>query len=396
MATISRFPVREEDSDRDNMNFSQKLHLHKLRNLVVVLVCVSVIVVLATVLLVYYKNQLYTKITVTNSIERVSIETNSYVNNYGSIIVYSKDGVSCINEKGSVIWNMTYEMQNPILKRSSEYVGVGDYDGHKIYVVDSAGTVYEIDTTLPLRDFSVSKEGLVAAILEDSANSWVNVYNVKGEKIVEIKATMSKTGYPLCVAISGEVMAVSYLHVDSDVMKSGVTFYNFGGVGENVTDRIVSSYEYPDAVVPTLDFIDSDTLMALADNRLMFYEGSKIPKSTADILFAESVLGVYYGKTYVCLVSYDSSGEDKYKMDIYDTKGRKTGSYRYNMDFKDIVVGNGQVLIYNENECIMVDADGTEKYNNKFESPVLFVATTESAKRYLFVRQASIDVVKFE
>ena len=44
----------------------------------------------------------------------------------------------------------------------------------------------------------------------------------------------------------------------------------------------------------------------------------------------------------------------------------------------------------------MVDADGTEKYNNKFESPVLFVATTESAKRYLFVRQASIDVVKFE
>ena len=120
MATISRFPGREEDSDRDNMNFSQKLHLHKLRNLVVVLVCVSVIVVLATVLLVYYKNQLYTKITVTNSIERVSIETNSYVNNYGSIIVYSKDGVSCINEKGSVIWNMTYEMQNPILKRSSD------------------------------------------------------------------------------------------------------------------------------------------------------------------------------------------------------------------------------------------------------------------------------------
>ena len=102
MATISRFPGREEDSDRDNMNFSQKLHLHKLRNLVVVLVCVSVIVVLATVLLVYYKNQLYTKITVTNSIERVSIETNSYVNNYGSIIVYSKDGVSCINEKLSI------------------------------------------------------------------------------------------------------------------------------------------------------------------------------------------------------------------------------------------------------------------------------------------------------
>ena len=396
MATISRFPSKGEDSDQENMNFSQKLHLHKLRNIVVVLVCVSVIVLVVTLLLVYFKNRLYTKITVTNSVDRVSIETNSYVNNYGSIIVYSKDGVSCINDKGNMIWNMTYEMQNPMLKRSSEYIGVGDYDGHQIYVVDSVGTVNEIDTTLPIRDFSVSKEGLIAAILEDSTNSWVNVYNVKGEKIVEIKATMSKTGYPLCVAISGEVMAVSYLHVDSDVMKSGVTFYNFGGVGENVTDRIVSSYEYPDAVVPTVDFMDSDTLMALADNRLMFYEGSKIPKSTADILLSENILGVYYGKNNVVLVGYDSSGEDKYRIDIYDTKGRKTGSYRYNMDFKDILVSNGQVLIYNEGQCIIVDTDGNEKYNDLFEDPVLFIATTDSAKKYLFVKEMSIDTVRFE
>ena len=38
MATISRFPGNGEDTDRDNMNFSQKLHLHKLKNFVVVLV----------------------------------------------------------------------------------------------------------------------------------------------------------------------------------------------------------------------------------------------------------------------------------------------------------------------------------------------------------------------
>ena len=396
MATISRFPGKGEDTEQDNMSFSQKLHLHRFKHFVVVLVCVSIIVIVVTVLLVYYKNQLYTKITVTNSVDRVSIETNSYVNNYGSIIVYSKDGVSCVNDKGALMWNMTYEMQNPILKRSSEYIAVGDYDGHKISVVDNAGTVYEIDTTLPLRDFSVSKEGLIAAILEDSTNSWVNVYNVNGEKIVEIKATMSKTGYPLCVAISGEVMAVSYLHVDSDVMKTGVTFYNFGGVGENVMDRIVSSYEYPDAVVPTVDFLDSDTLMALADNRLMFYEGSKIPKSTADVLLGDSILGVYYGKSNVCLVGYDTSGEDKYKIDIYDTKGKKTGSYRYNMDFKDIVVSNGQILIYNEGQCIIIDSDGNEKFNGAFEEPVQFVATTDSSKRYIFVREMSIDTVKFE
>ncbi len=396
MATISRFPGKGNKSENDNMDFKQKLHLHKLKSFVAVLVCVALIVVVVTFLLVFYKNQQYSKLSVVNSVDRVSIETSSYMNNYGSIIVYSKDGVSCVNEKGNVLWNMTYEMQNPIVKRSSEYVGVGDYNGHVIHVVDNSGTVTEIDTTIPIRDFSVSKEGLVAAILEDTNNSWVNLYDVKGNKLGEIKATMSKTGYPLSVSLSGEVMAVSYLLVDSDTMKSGVTFYNFGGVGENVTDKIVSSYEYPDAVVPTVEFLDGETVMAVADNRLMFYEGSKIPKSTKDILLSDNIIGVYHGTNYVGLVCYDTSGENKYRIDIYDTKGRKTGSYCYSMDFKDILVGNGVILIYNEGQCIVVDVNGEEKYNNMFDDQVQFIASTSSDKKYLVVKEMSLDTVKFE
>jgi len=396
MATISRFPSRGKSADNDNMDFKQKLHLHKLKNFVAVFVSVAVIIIVVTVLLVFYQKQQYTKVSVVHSIDRVSIETNSYINNFGSIIAYSKDGVSCIDEKGSTKWNMTYEMQNPIVKRSSNYVAVGDYNGHVINVVDNSGSVYEIDTTIPLRDFSVSKEGLVAAILEDTGNSWVNLYDIKGNKICEIKATMSKTGYPLCVALSGEVMAVSYLHVDSDNMKTGVTFYNFGGVGENVTDKIVSSYEYPDTVVPTLEFMNDELLVAVADNRLMYFEGEKIPKSTKDVLLAENIIGVYHGSSQVCLVFYDSSGENKYRADIYDTKGKLTGSYCYNMDFKDILVGNNVVLIYNEGQCIVVDSNGNEKYNDLFEEQVQFIATTPSDKKYLFVKEKSLDTVKFE
>lgn len=394
MATISRFPGK--DKDNDNMDFSEKLHLHKLKSFVAVLVCVAIITIVVTVLLVFYKNQQYSKLSVTKSVDRVSIETNSYINNYGSIIVYSKDGVSCINEKGTVLWNMTYEMQNPIVKRSTVYVGVGDYNGHVIHVVDGDGTVSEIDTTLPIRDFSICKEGLVAAILEDANNSWVNLYDFKGTKLGEIKATMSKTGYPISVSISGEVMAVTYLHVDSDTMKSGVTFYNFGGVGENVTDKIVSSYEYPDSVVPVVEFMDSETIMAVADNRLMFYEGSKIPKSTKDILLSDNIIGVYHGTNCVGLVCYDTTGENKYRIDLYDTKGRKTGSYCYSMDFKDILIGNDVVLIYNEGQCIVIGMDGNEKYNNLFEDQVQFIATTNSDKKYLFVKEMTLDTMKFE
>ena len=174
-------------------------------------------------------------------------------------------------------------------------------------------------------------------------------------------------------------------------------FHCFGcGVGGNVTDKIVSSYEYPDAVVPMVDFLNGETVVAVADNRLMFYEGSKIPKSTKDVLLSDNIIGVYTGTNRVCLVCYDTTGENKYRIDLYDTKGRKTGSYCYSMDFKDILVGNDVVLIYNEGQCIVVDAEGNEKYNNMFEDQVQFIATTGSDKKYLFVKEMSLDTVRFE
>lgn len=395
MATIHRFPTKQRNNDED-LSFSQKIRYHKLKNLGVALACACLFILIIIILVSYYKNQVYTKIQVINSVDRINIETNSYLNNEGSLIVYSKDGVSCIDSKGGSVWNMTYEMQGPIVKRSKNYVGVADYNGHEIHMINNAGKIVDIDTKLPVRDIAVSDEGLIAAIIEDSSNSWVYLYNFEGQQLVEIKATMTKTGYPVSLAISGEVMAVSYFYVDSESMRSSVTFYNFGGVGENVADRIVSSYEYVDAVVPIVDFLNSSSVFAVADNRLMFFTGDKKPVSTADILFSENLVGVYNGGNKVGLVFYDTEGENKYRLDIYDASGKKNCSYKYDMDFKDILLSNGQALIYNNSQCIIIDSDGKEKFTGTFDEPVNFIVTTDKANKYLFVKDATLDTVRIE
>ena len=58
-------------------------------------------------------------------------------------------------------------------------------------------------------------------------------------------------------------------------MSSSIGFYNFSSVGQNYTDNLVGGYGYTDAVVPLLDFMGNDTVFAVADNRLMFYQGKQ-------------------------------------------------------------------------------------------------------------------------
>ena len=99
--------------------------------------------------------ELEEKIIVKMSLSNMEIARASIENN-GNIIRYSEDGISNSDDKGAAVWNLTYEMQSPIVKVADGYVAVGDYNGHIIYLVDSSGSTYEVDTKLPIRDFSVS------------------------------------------------------------------------------------------------------------------------------------------------------------------------------------------------------------------------------------------------
>ena len=395
MSNIRNFHVVREKSETEE-DFSKKIVKHKYISFLRMLICAVVIVVIVILFVMQYKNQVYTEMVTVNQVERTYVSNTSFMDQNGNIITYSKDGISSMDAKGKALWNMTYEMQSPIVHINGDIVGVCDYDGHIVYIVDAKGKVSQIDTNLPVHDFCVSKDGLIAAILEDSGKSWVNLYDSLGNLIVEAKATMSKTGYPLAITLSGEVMGVSYLYVDSDTMKSSVTFYNFGGVGENTSDHIVSSYDYADAVVPVLHFLDNQYSFAVADNRLMFFSGDKKPKSVADVLLKENIQGVYYGDQYVGLVFYDTTGQCKHRIDIYGIEGTMITSYPFDMDYKDIIIKNDQIMIYNENKCCLININGKEKYTGDFEEDIIYLAPMDSPRKFVALEENYLDTIEFK
>ena len=395
MSNRRNFRVIRGKSEAE-VNISKKIRKHRLHSLLRVLLIVAVVAVLVVLAVNSYKNQVFSGYVITEKGNYTVIENTSYVENNGNIVRYSKDGISNTGQNGEAIWNLTYEMQSPIVRTSDGYVAVGDYNGHIIYLVDNAGNSYEVDTKLPIREFSVSSAGVVAAILEDSGNSWINVFNKEGTQIVEAKATMSKTGYPISLSLSGEVMGVSYFYVDGSTMRSSVTFYNFGGVGENTTDHIVSSYDYANAVVPMIQFMNNESAFAVADNRLMFFSGSKKPVSNADILLDQEIQGVYYSDSHVGLLFYDQTGMNKYRLDVYNTSGEKVLEYAFDMNFKDILIRNDQIVIYNESECIVVGLNGNMKYSGMFEGKVHYVAATDSPRKFVVVINNGLAALEFD
>ncbi len=345
-----------------------------------------------------WKTKLYSDYEVIQEIEWTKSSEAKCVNLSGYLLLYSNDGMSCTDAKGKVIWNQTYEMQNPIIRTNSSTVAVGDYNGRYIYICNTQGSLGTINTTMPIRDFCVSANGVVAAVLDDSTVTAIYLYSSAGDQLAYFKTTMSKSGYPIALDISsdGTQVAVSYIKADDGEIASSIGFYNFDAVGQNYTDNLVSAYGYSDAVVPLIHFMDNSTAFAVADNRLMFYQGKQKPESISDILISDDIQSVFYDGSHVGLVFYNSSGETTYLMDVYDTNASKTITLEFDLEYTDIIFDTASIVIRNDSECIIYDWDGRLKYEGSFEERVLCMLTSGSISRYTLVTEDSLQTIELQ
>lgn len=395
MARIKEFASRTETNNKKT-EFEHRIKAHRRSRFIKMLVTVFTTIAIAAAIFFLWDNSVYTSYTEISSFPRISSSNSVCINHNGRVLTYSKDGISSIDTKGNTIWNETYQMQNPIVEVNENAVAVGDYGGHIIYVMNEKGKVGEIDTNLPIRDFCVSKTGIVAAVLEDSNLTRLNLYSSKGEELVRSECRMSQSGYPVAVALSdtGEVMEVSYLYVDSGSMKSSIAFYNFSDVGQNSVDRLVGGNEYADSVIPYIGFLGKDSAFAVANNRISFYSGAEKPVSIAEKLLSEEIQAVYTGSEHVALVYIDTTGAALYRIDLYDKKGNVVLSKNIDIDYQNVLIQKNSVVIYNNTECVMYNLAGKEKYRGTFGKSVSLLIPSNKMNRFIMVSADSIDIIE--
>lgn len=384
--------------NKGSSDYEKAIAKHRRGNAFKILVTVLCIAVVGVMIVTQTRNKVYTTY---NRLTSEPLKIAGGVSTLAfsdKLLLYSNDGIKCTDSKGKDVWNQAYEMQNPMVRTCGNVVGVGDYNGRKIYAMNTSGIMGEIDTNMPITNFSIAGNGEVATILEEAGITWIYLYDSQGELIAKMKTTMKNSGYPVAASLSpnGKLLQVSYLYADSGKIKSSVAFYNFGEVGQDAIDNYVSGYDYADSVVPYVQFMNDTLAFAVADGRLMFYSGAQKPVSAAEVLFDKEVQAVYYNERYVALVYLNQSGETKYQMDVYSPDGNKKLTLTYDMESQNILMDKESIVLYGKDECLIYSMDGIQKYAGNYEKMINLMIPTSSAYKYTVVTQDSIDVVQLK
>lgn len=398
MAQIKQF----HNTNSNQNDYDDQIKKHKQKKTMAILIPLLIAVLIVILIKTNSDAKVYSAYSVKSTVDW-SVSSDSKMIEYnGDILVYSIDGAYCSDTKGKSKWNITYQMQNPLVNINGDYVALADYNGNTIYVLNKDGKQGEITTDLPIKKFGVSENGYVTVIVANSSTTSIYFYSSDGEKIAYFKTTMEISGYPFDVSISdnGKLVAVDYMYVDSSAgsnqFVSRIAFYNFGSVGQNYEDHYVSGYDYADSVVGILQFMNDETAFAISDTNLYIYKGKQIPELSKSIELPNDVKSVYYDENYIGIVCQGSTETKAYVMDVYNNNGEHTGTIQFDLEYSDIAFHNKSVMIYNANEVSVYTMSGKCKFNSQLESSITLLLGTSSSTEYVFASKNKIDTVKLK
>ena len=234
----------------------------------------SVLAVIAAAFL-FINLQTYTSVRVSDTYEDAKVSGGNFRQFGDGVLKYSRDGVAYLNQRGEEQWNQPYQIKNPFVEGNDSSAAVADKGGNDIYIFQKDGVKGEIHTTLPIQRISVSEQGIVCAVLKNEFTPSIVCYDIAGNVLVEHKASLEGTGYPVDAEISpdGQVMQVVYLYTQDGNISSKVNCYNFAEAGEGETDRQVMNKEYQGTILAEGFFMSQNVSAAVGDNLLVLYKG---------------------------------------------------------------------------------------------------------------------------
>lgn len=333
---------------------------------------------------------------VTAVMEQEDTLSTNYVEFNDNILKVGSDEVSLLNRQGDALWKAAQSMNSPQTDICQEYCVVYDKNGSTMMLYDYEGKQGEIKTNLPILKAKVSKQGVVAAVLADGENTWINVYSKDGQEIVNGKTRVDSPGYPADLSISedGLLLAVSYLCVENGQPASFVAFYNFGSSGQNQMDNMVSGYTYEGTLVPAISFMGNSRLVAFRDDGFAIFQGKQIPEEKVIKEMEQEILSVFCDESYIGLVFKEQEEDYAYRIELYSKDGDLKWTCGTDIAFDQIRIGKGRILLYNNSEFAVFTMRGHCRYTGSFKDGQIRNMFKTGKNEFLVVTDQGLKTIK--
>ena len=332
-------------------------------------------------------------------IERKTGSNTKFSEYLGYILEYSNDGISCMNENGTLIWNQSFEMANPVLESCEEYLIVYDFGGTEIYLLTEGGLKYSMETACAIQTVSLAKQGTFAVLMKENTQSQVKLFDKEGKELANGKFYSNKGGFPVDIALSkdGKKLAVDMIDISKGMVNTTVSFYNFDTVGQNQIDNNVGVYTFENLLIPEMEYISDSRLIGFGTGKIVVFEGAQKPELKKEIPVKEEIISYFYNDKHIGMVYDNIEVENSRHIKVIDMNGstvmeNDTAILYDNIEF----LSNNEICVNSKTECEIFTMHSIKKFAYTFDKELYKVIAGENGQSYTFIFKETIEEVRLK
>jgi hypothetical protein len=362
----------------------------------------AVVIIIFCIFTAYqYINGTYNDYTVSKEHEKADTSAVNYISYKNKLLKYSQDGASLIDSNGNAVWNGSYDMKSPSVSICGNYIAIADIGGKTIYVYNGEDSGTEIKVINSIIQIDVSSQGIVAVAMENNDSSLIDIYDPyqTGDTLrVEIPTSVNEDGFPVDIALSedGQKLVTGFINIADGVMENKVTFYNFDEVGQNDINRQTGMINIEETLLSKVDFLNNDTVCIYTENGFSLYSMKEKQEKIADITFEETIKSVVSTDQYVGAVLAEYSDTEKYRLMIYNLKGKKVLEKELDFDYDKVQMTKKEIIFTSDLECNIIRLNGRKKFQKTLDQSMTAFLPLDDNKKYYLVGEYSIQEIQLK
>ena len=393
----SKMDFKTVQTDNENLEeIEEKIRKHRRRIIRRFVIAVIVIVTIGVCFQLWSALRTYSKYEVRSKTERQDSVAAKYTTFLGKLVEYNNDGIVYKDENDELIWNQSFEMSTPMVSICEGYLAIYDRGGTLIYIMTSSGMAKKIETTTPISTVCIANQGTVAVLMKEDNVSTVRMYDRKGKELTNGEFYGEKGSFPVDIALSNDAqkLAVDMLDVTEGSVRSTVSFYNFGSVGQNEIDNNVGTYTYDNTLISEISYVASNRMIAIEDSGYIVFEGTQKPAPKREVKFETEVQSVFYNNKYVGTVYSSPKKEGGWNIKVYDMAGKTAMENESTIAYDKIeFLDNNEICIRNAHDCELYTIHGIRKFSYTFDKDIYKILSGSDSQSYTFVLSGERDEV---
>ncbi|MBP5331870.1 MAG: hypothetical protein J6Y89_08475 [Lachnospiraceae bacterium] len=315
-----------------------------------------------------------------------------YLRVKGGYIAYNSDGAGKYSGDGSVSWNISFSLEDPIAAANGDYAAFADRGGQTVHVTDGTGTNQSYTVSEKIAQICVADKGITAVRTNAGDSDRIYIYDINGNMLIDLKTDVKKSGFPITMALSGDgkKLVTSYLEVGQE-NTAWLTFYNFDDVGQNYSDKIVGSYSYEEELIVDIRFLNDSRVAVFYAGGCDVYKMREIPELVTNLRFDGGIEAVCGSDTGFAIARKETDGVS---VVVYDLNGKAVSTINSSMSFDTMSLENDELILTQDDSCVIYRKGGDEKLRARFNDTICLMYPGSGNAEYVVVGRNTTERIR--